>query len=109
MAFRREIKFAWALLAALLMVAPSLAQNTDIIITLGVEEYMQDVFHEELLAEFEAFMQEDMVLTESVQQGYASGAYTPGPVNGLETRIIHQQKLIDDAITAYLRETPEEI
>lgn len=55
---------------------------------------------EDLLADFEAFMQEDMVLTESVQQGYASGAYTPGPVNGLEVRIIHQQQLIWNALTA---------
>lgn len=55
---------------------------------------------EALLADFEAFMQEDMVLTESVQQGYASGGYTPGPVNGLETRIIHQQQLIWDALAA---------
>lgn len=52
-----------------------------------------------LLADFEAFMQEDMVITESVQKGYASGTYSPGPVNGLETRIIHQQQLIYDAIT----------
>jgi len=51
-----------------------------------------------LLADFEAFMQEDMALTESVQQGYASGAYTPGPVNGLEARIVHQQRLIQAAI-----------
>lgn len=55
---------------------------------------------EELLHEFETFMAEDMALTESVQQGYASGAYTPGPVNGLETRIIHQQKLIWEALSA---------
>lgn len=54
---------------------------------------------EALLAEFEAFMQEDMALTESVQQGYASGTYRPGPVNGLECRIIHQQKLIYEAIS----------
>lgn len=53
-----------------------------------------------LLAEFEAFMQEDMELTESVQQGYASGVYQQGPVNGLETRIIHQQSLIHRAIAA---------
>jgi phenylpropionate dioxygenase-like ring-hydroxylating dioxygenase large terminal subunit len=53
---------------------------------------------EVLQTEFEAFMQEDMALTESVQKGYASGTYRPGPVNGLETRIIHQQKLIHQAI-----------
>jgi phenylpropionate dioxygenase-like ring-hydroxylating dioxygenase large terminal subunit len=51
-----------------------------------------------LQAEFEAFMQEDMELTESVQKGYASGAYRPGPVNGLESRIVHQQRLIGKAI-----------
>ncbi len=56
---------------------------------------------ETLQADFEAFMQEDMVLTESVQQGYASGTYTPGPVNGLETRIIHQQQLICNALKAF--------
>ncbi|MBE9140412.1 aromatic ring-hydroxylating dioxygenase subunit alpha [Nodosilinea sp. LEGE 07088] len=55
---------------------------------------------ETLLTDFEAFMQEDMVITESVQQGYASGVYTPGPVNGLEARIIHQQQLIWKALTA---------
>jgi phenylpropionate dioxygenase-like ring-hydroxylating dioxygenase large terminal subunit len=47
-----------------------------------------------LKADFEAFMAEDMALTESVQRGYASGAYQPGPVNGLEVRIAHQQHLI---------------
>ena len=55
---------------------------------------------EALLVEFEAFMQEDMALTESVQKGYNSGRYRPGPVNGLETRIMHQQQLIYRAITA---------
>ena len=44
--------------------------------------------------EFEAFMREDMEITEGVQQGYESGAYTPGVANGLEARIIHQQQLI---------------
>nr|WP_240966392.1 aromatic ring-hydroxylating dioxygenase subunit alpha [Nodosilinea sp. P-1105] len=58
---------------------------------------------EALLAEFEAFMAEDMALTESVQRGYASGAYTPGPVNGLETRIVHQQQLIWQAVTAQVK------
>lgn len=53
-----------------------------------------------LQTEFEAFMQEDMELTESVQLGYASGVYQRGPVNGLETRIIHQQELIHSAIFA---------
>lgn len=54
---------------------------------------------DQLTADFEAFMQEDMALTESVQVGYASGAYQPGPVNALEARIIHQQNLIYQAIT----------
>jgi phenylpropionate dioxygenase-like ring-hydroxylating dioxygenase large terminal subunit len=49
---------------------------------------------ETLKAEFDAFMAEDVTLTESVQRGYASGAYTPGPVSQLENRIVHQQQLI---------------
>lgn len=49
---------------------------------------------EVLKAEFEGFMAEDVALTESVQQGYASGAYTPGPVSQLEDRVVHQQQLI---------------
>ena len=47
-----------------------------------------------LQAEFNGFMAEDEALTESVQQGYASGAYSPGPVSQLEARIVHQQRLI---------------
>jgi phenylpropionate dioxygenase-like ring-hydroxylating dioxygenase large terminal subunit len=38
--------------------------------------------------------QEDIVLTEGVQRGYASGVYTAGVANGLEARILHQQRLI---------------
>lgn len=49
---------------------------------------------DQLLRDFEEFMQEDMDLTEGVQRGYASGAYHTGIVNHLEDRIIHQQKLI---------------
>lgn len=49
---------------------------------------------ETIKSDFEAFMAEDVALTESVQQGYASGAYEPGPVNGLEVRIVHQQALM---------------
>ena len=49
-----------------------------------------------LKAEFDAFMTEDVSLTESAQQGYASGQYVPGPVNALEARIVHQQQLILD-------------
>ena len=44
--------------------------------------------------EFEAFMAEDMQITEGVQKGYASGAYRPGPVNSLEARIAHHQQLL---------------
>ena len=49
---------------------------------------------ETLEADFEAFTQEDIALTESVQKGYTSGTYHPGPVNQLEARIVHQQQLI---------------
>ena len=51
-----------------------------------------------LKTDFEAFMAEDIALTESVQQGYASGTYQPGPVNQLEHRIVHQQQLIAQAL-----------
>ncbi|NET09139.1 MAG: aromatic ring-hydroxylating dioxygenase subunit alpha, partial [Symploca sp. SIO2B6] len=54
----------------------------------------------ELQAEFEAFMAEDIALTESVQKGYGSGYYQPGPANRLESRIIHQQQLILNALNA---------
>ncbi len=46
-----------------------------------------------LAEEFEAFMTEDMAITESVQQGYSSGVYQPGSVSALEARIVHQQRL----------------
>ena len=49
---------------------------------------------ETLKADFDAFTNEDIALTESVQTGYVSGAYQPGPVNQLEARIVHQQQLI---------------
>ncbi|MBT9313533.1 aromatic ring-hydroxylating oxygenase subunit alpha [Leptothoe kymatousa] len=52
-----------------------------------------------LKADFDAFTSEDIILTENVQKGYASGAYTPGPVNQLEARIVHQQQLILDFIS----------
>ncbi|MEM9806797.1 MAG: aromatic ring-hydroxylating dioxygenase subunit alpha [Cyanobacteria bacterium P01_D01_bin.56] len=54
---------------------------------------------ETLKADFDAFTSEDIVLTESVQRGYASGVYSPGPVHQLETRIVHQQKLIVDFLS----------
>lgn len=44
--------------------------------------------------DFNATTQEDIVLTEGVQRGYTSGAYTAGIANGLEARILHQQRLI---------------
>lgn len=52
-----------------------------------------------LKADFDAFTNEDISLTESVQKGYTSGIYKPGPVNQLEARIIHQQKLILDFLS----------
>ena len=55
---------------------------------------------ETLKSDFEGFMAEDIALTESVQQGYASGVYQPGPVNQLEHRIVHQQQLIAQALRA---------
>ena len=54
----------------------------------------------ELIEEFEAFMHEDMTVTEMVQRGYASGAYTPGVANQLEDRILHQQRLIRQFLLA---------
>jgi phenylpropionate dioxygenase-like ring-hydroxylating dioxygenase large terminal subunit len=48
----------------------------------------------ELERDFEAFMREDIAITEGVQKGYASGAYTAGIANELEGRILHQQRLI---------------
>ncbi|WP_036478389.1 aromatic ring-hydroxylating dioxygenase subunit alpha [Myxosarcina sp. GI1] len=48
----------------------------------------------ELEKDFEAFMKEDMEITEGVQQGYASGVYSGGIANQLEARILHQQRLI---------------
>ncbi len=49
---------------------------------------------EELVQDFETFMKEDMVVTELVQKGYASGGYEGGIANQLEDRILHQQALI---------------
>ncbi|HEY9647729.1 MAG TPA: aromatic ring-hydroxylating dioxygenase subunit alpha, partial [Chroococcidiopsis sp.] len=45
-------------------------------------------------ADFDATTAEDICLTEGVQRGYASGAYTAGVANGLEDRILHHQRLI---------------
>lgn len=56
---------------------------------------------EELEADFEAFMKEDMTITEGVQQGYASGVYRPGMANELEGRILHQQRLMSHFLQCY--------
>lgn len=53
---------------------------------------------EQLQEEFEAFMTEDMEVTELVQKGYESGAYEGGIANRLEDRILHQQRLIREAL-----------
>ena len=53
---------------------------------------------EQLQEEFEAFMKEDMEVTELVQKGYESGGYEPGIANQLEDRILHQQRLIRGAL-----------
>ncbi len=58
----------------------------------GIPGYLGTV--DQLKQEFSAFMGEDLALVESVQQGYASGSYHPGPVHPLEARILHQQQLI---------------
>lgn len=55
---------------------------------------------DQLLDEFEAFMAEDIAITEQVQRGYASGVYQPGPVHPLEARILHQQEIIDKFLNA---------
>ena len=49
---------------------------------------------EAIQTEFNSFIAEDEALVESVQIGYASGAYVPGPVSQLEHRIVQQQQLI---------------
>lgn len=43
---------------------------------------------------YDELFDEDLTLTEGVQKGYASGAFSPGPINELEARIVHQQQLI---------------
>jgi phenylpropionate dioxygenase-like ring-hydroxylating dioxygenase large terminal subunit len=48
----------------------------------------------QLEAGFDAVTHEDIAITEGVQRGYASGAYTPGVAHQLEARIIHHQRLI---------------
>lgn len=49
---------------------------------------------EEIDRSFRETIEEDIVITEGVQQGYASGAYQPGIANELEARVLHQQKLM---------------
>ncbi|MCU0567120.1 MAG: aromatic ring-hydroxylating dioxygenase subunit alpha [Oculatellaceae cyanobacterium Prado106] len=58
----------------------------------GVPELSPPI--DELSRDFAALTQEDIVITEGVQKGYASGMYRPGPANQLEDRIVHQQRLI---------------
>lgn len=58
----------------------------------GIPEYSPAIA--QLEQDFGDFMAEDVALVESVQRGYASGHYQPGPVHQLEARIVHQQKLI---------------
>jgi phenylpropionate dioxygenase-like ring-hydroxylating dioxygenase large terminal subunit len=58
---------------------------------------------EGLLQEFEAFMFEDIKITEGVQRGYASGIYHHGPINHLEDRIAHHQQLIREFLMTGLR------
>lgn len=57
----------------------------------GIPEMVDSV--EELAQAFKATTEEDVALTEGVQQGYQSGVYQAGIANGLEKRIIHHQKL----------------
>jgi phenylpropionate dioxygenase-like ring-hydroxylating dioxygenase large terminal subunit len=47
-----------------------------------IQDWYEEVFHE------------DRLLVEGVQQGYESGIYNSGPINRLEARMIHQQRLI---------------
>ena len=50
---------------------------------------------------YDELFEEDRAITEAVQQGYVSirqehgyNKYTPGPINSLEGRIVHQQQLV---------------
>ena len=65
----------------------------------GLPHHLDDV--DKLKNWYDELFEEDRVLTESVQQGYISihqehgyNSYTPGPINSLESRIVHQQQLI---------------
>ena len=56
---------------------------------------------DELKRWYDELFEEDRQLTEAVQRGYMSirqehgyNSYTPGPINSLEGRIVHQQQLI---------------
>lgn len=62
-----------------------------------------------LLEEFEAFMFEDISVTEQVQKGYASNFFTPGPINQLEDRIVHHQQLIRQFLIAGLQSDYEHL
>ncbi|MEP0912562.1 aromatic ring-hydroxylating dioxygenase subunit alpha [Leptolyngbya sp. GB1-A1] len=67
----------------------------------GVPELSPSI--DQLSQDFESFTAEDMAITESVQRGYASGAYHSGPVNQLEDRIVHQQQIIWQYLQAGLQ------
>jgi phenylpropionate dioxygenase-like ring-hydroxylating dioxygenase large terminal subunit len=58
---------------------------------------------DKLLQNFEAFISEDVALTEAVQKGYASGAHRAGPANQLEERITHQQQITRQFLQAGLQ------
>ncbi|ERN41116.1 phenylpropionate dioxygenase [Rubidibacter lacunae KORDI 51-2] len=57
----------------------------------GIQDLTESV--DKLVAFFDSFIQEDLVVTEAVQRGYASGVYSSGIANGLEVRILHHQDL----------------
>ena len=65
----------------------------------GLPHHLDSV--DKLKSWYDELFEEDRKLAESVQQGYVSirqehgyNSYTPGPINSLESRIIHQQQLI---------------
>lgn len=70
----------------------------------GIPDWLPPI--EDVAADFDATTQEDIILTEGVQQGYTSGAYTAGIANELEARIIHHQKLMRQWLLAGL--TPQD-
>ncbi len=80
-------------LLAWIRIDPVTVDRSDVVLEVyGPSEMLAE--REAIQAEFNAFITEDEALVESVQLGYASGAYRPGPVSQLEHRIVHQQRLI---------------